>query len=255
MTLTFIGSGSAFSLENYQSNMMLEAENGKKLLLDCGSDARFALKELGIGYKDIDGVYISHLHADHVGGLEWLGFSRKFDPRYGKPHLYISRFLKNELWSSVISGGMSSLQGEVADLYTYFTVHSIEKNRSFTWENVEFQLVQTVHIMSGFHIVPSFGLLFTINGVTTFLTTDTQFSPEQIKDFYKKAHIILHDCETAEIESGVHAHYRKLITLPPEIKQKMWLYHYQDGEQPNAAADGFLGFVKKGQVFDYTCAE
>ena len=28
---------------------------------------------MGLGYADIDAVYISHLHADHVGGLEWLG--------------------------------------------------------------------------------------------------------------------------------------------------------------------------------------
>ncbi len=251
MKLIFIGSGSAFTLMNYQSNMVIESDNGKKLLVDCGSDARFALNSLGITYADIDGVYISHLHADHVGGLEWLGFSRKFEPHRPKPELYISRFLKNELWNNVLSGGMLSLQGEVADLETYFEVHSIPKNGSFTWENVEFQLVQAIHIMSGFHLVPSFGLLFTINGIKTFLTTDTQFSPEQIKDFYNMADLIFHDCETSQSESKVHAHYKKLRTLPEKFKRKMWLYHYQDGELPDAIADGFLGFVKRGQVFDY----
>ena len=251
MKLTFIGSGSAFSLQNYQSNMILRADDGTILLIDCGADARFALRDLGFTYKDIDNVYISHLHSDHVGGLEWLGFTRKFDPLCTKPKLYISRYIKNDLWSNVLSGGMLSLQGEVADLDTYFEVDSISKNQGFTWKDINFQLIQAVHIMSGFHIVPSFGLLFTINGISTFLTTDMQFSPTQITDFYKKADLIFHDCETSPYKSGVHAHYSELCTLPMEFKQKMWLYHYQDGELPDAQSDGFLGFVQKGQTFDY----
>jgi ribonuclease BN (tRNA processing enzyme) len=251
MKLIFAGSGAAFTLTNYQSNMIVESDNGKRLLLDCGSDARFSLKRLGITYANIDSIYISHLHADHVGGLEWLGFSTKFDSQCKKPHLYISRLIKNELWSNVLSGGMLSLQGEVADLDTYFEIHSIAHNGSFCWEGVEFQLVQTIHIMDGFSIVPSFGLLFTINGIKTFLTTDTQFSPDQIKDFYDMADLIFHDCETAQIKSGVHAHYNKLRTLSEKFKKKMWLYHYQDGELPDAKADGFLGFIRMGHVFDY----
>ena len=251
MKLIFVGSGSAFTLENYQSNMLIEADNGARLLIDCGMDIRFGLKELGLNYKNIDSVYISHLHSDHVGGMEWLGFTRKFDSRCTKPKLYISRYIKNELWSNVLSGGMLSLQGEVADLDTYFEVHSIPRNQGFVWQGVDFQLVQAIHIMSGFHLVPSFGLLFSIKGIKTFLTTDTQFSPTQINDFYDMADLILHDCETTQYKSKVHAHYQELRTLPDKVKKKMWLYHYQDGKLPDAPSDGFLGFVKKGQVFDY----
>lgn len=251
MKLQFVGTGSAFTLENYQSNMLIEADNGDRLLIDCGADARFALKDLGLGYRDIENVYISHLHSDHVGGMEWLGFTRKFDPSCTKPKLFVSRYIKNELWSNVLSGGMLSLQGEVADLDTYFEVQTIPKNQGFEWEGVNFQLIQAIHIMSGFHLVPSFGLMFAMNGVKTFLTTDTQFSPNQIKNFYDMADIIFHDCETAKYKSGVHAHYDSLHTLPKEVKQKMWLYHYQDGPLPDARAEGFLGFVKKGQIFDY----
>lgn len=251
MIIRFIGVGSAFTLNNYQSNLLIESGSGKKMLVDCGSDARFALQDIGMTHRDLDSIYISHLHADHVGGLEWLGFATKFDSTCPKPHLYISRYLKNELWSNVLSGGMLSLQGEVADLDTYFEVHSIPKNGNFIWEDVKFQLIQTVHIMDGFSIVPSFGLIFAVNNIKSFLTTDTQFAPEQLKDFYDMADIIFQDCETAQFESGVHAHYDKLKTLSDNVKRKMWLYHYQDGDLPNAASDGFRGFIVKGQIFDY----
>src|SRR5215813_8474415 len=72
MKLTFIGTGSAFTMDNFQSNMLLE-DSGKRLLIDAGGDVRFALAKVGLGAKDIDALYISHLHADHIGGIEWLG--------------------------------------------------------------------------------------------------------------------------------------------------------------------------------------
>jgi hypothetical protein len=45
-----------------------------------------------------------------------------------------------------------------------------------------------------------------------------------------------------------------LSALSAEIKRKMWLYHYQPGPLPDAEKDGFRGFVKRGQTFDFSNA-
>jgi ribonuclease BN (tRNA processing enzyme) len=87
MKITFIGSGSAFTTNNYHSNILITSNN-KNLLIDCGSDARFALKEAGYSFNDIDGIFVSHLHADHIGGLEWLGLTNKFvSPEHRRPQI------------------------------------------------------------------------------------------------------------------------------------------------------------------------
>lgn len=254
MKLTFIGSGSAFTVNsnNYHSNMLFETDSGKKLLIDCGSDARVALAALDYSHKDISGVYISHLHADHAGGLEWLAFTTVFDTeREEKPTLYISRSIIQPLWEHVLSGGMASLQGRIATLETYFKPHPLNKNEPFYFDGVRFDLLQTVHIMNGFCIVPSFGLIFKVGDKTIFITTDTQFCPDQTRDFYAMADLIFHDCETTKTMSGVHSHYSQLKTLSDEVKAKMWLYHYNPGPLPNCVNDGFRGFVERGQVFDF----
>jgi hypothetical protein len=31
----------------------------------------------------------------------------------------------------------------------------------------------------------------------------------------------------------------------------MWLYHYNTGDLPDAKNDGFLGYVQKGQIFEF----
>jgi hypothetical protein len=85
-----------------------------------------------------------------------------------------------------------------------------------------------------------------------------------MKAFYGEANHIFQDCETAPFKSGVHANYVDLKTLSPEIKAKMWLYHFQDNViedyetwNAKAIADGFRGFMKTGAVFarDYAKQE
>jgi len=281
MKMQFVGVGSAFTTqEYYQSNVLVIAESGKKLLIDCGSDARFALQELNIKPDDLDGAYVSHLHADHVGGLEWLAFCTYFNPNAERPKLYCNSELMPQLWEQALRGGLESIQGKVVTLTEYFECVPIPQNESFYWENIEFTPVQTVHVMAGYYIKYSYGLLIQeestesiaydepydalgngcinsyrrverkVEKPVVFFTTDTQFCPNQIKDFYNRADIIFHDCETFPFKSGVHAHYEDLKTLDKETKEKMWLYHYQPNPSQDAKEDGFAGFVQKGQVFE-----
>ena len=42
MRIGFAGTGSAFTMKNYQTNTLIE-QNGKYLLIDAGMDIRFSL--------------------------------------------------------------------------------------------------------------------------------------------------------------------------------------------------------------------
>lgn len=251
--LIFLGSGSAFTVgaDNFQSNMLFVSEQGNKLLIDCGSDIRFSLHAVGLSYLDITNIYISHLHADHVGGLEYVGFSTKFDPKCNKPNLYLSKELAGELWNNTLSGGMRSIEGDIADLDTFFEKHTIDCDRSFVWSEIKFNLVKATHVDTGYFLSPSYGLFFELDGIKVFLTTDVKLCPDEIGEFYQRADIIFQDCGTSRFPISIHAHYEQLLTLPKQIRKKMWLYHYQPGPLPDAKKDGFCGFVKRGQTFEF----
>jgi phosphoribosyl 1,2-cyclic phosphodiesterase len=250
MKITYLGTGSAFCMNNFQTNALIE-NNGQKLLIDAGSDIRFSLAEQKLTANDLDAVYISHQHADHIGGVEYIAFVTYFMPNKEPITLYANQFLVKDMWIETLCGGLKSIQGKCMGLSDYFKVQPVACNQPFWWQNIEFIPVQTVHVMDGYKIVSSFGLMVRYHGETIFMTTDTQFAPSQLLDFYKQATLIFHDCETTPFASGVHAHYNQLSTLDEQTKEKMWLTHYQDGELPDAEADGFKGFVKKGQVFKF----
>lgn len=267
MKLTFIGVGSAFTKRYYQSNMLLESK-GKKLLIDCGTTAHNALSQLGkerdgkpLSVKDINALYISHPHADHIGGLEEFALLSYFcpdkkifwsdDPKgLGRPTLFIDRAFAKTLWDESLRGGLSTLQNQVATLETYFNVVEVAKNETFSFAGTEFQPVQVIHVVTGFSFMPSYGLIWKGPNKKVFLTTDAQHCPNQIFDFYRSVDIIFQDCETTPFKSGVHAHYSELKTLPEDIKSKMHLYHYADSDLPNAVGDGFSGFIQQYQSFD-----
>ncbi len=254
MKLVFLGSGSAFTVGagNFQSNILLIKDDRQKLLLDCGSDIRFSLYAAGYSYRDITAIYLSHLHSDHAGGLEYIGFSRKFDDSCDRSKLYLHPDLINPLWQNTLSGSMGYLSEEEADLNSYFELETHHDKRNFSWSRILFELVQVVHVRdSQDKLMPSYGLFFVLDGTKIFLTTDTQFDLAILNPYYQQADLIFQDCETTASPTKVHAHYQQLVTLPRAIKQKMWLYGYQPGTLPNAQKADFLGFVQCGQEFDF----
>lgn len=253
LKLTFLGTGSAFTVGegNYHSNILLEdLATNKKLLFDCGSDARLSCYEAGYMVDDIDAVYVSHVHADHTGGLEWLGFSKYFNPNDDIADLYISQDIMVSLWSS-LAPGMSSLEDREATLETYFNVHPINLNRRFVWQGHAFHLQYAKHVINNGVELPCYGLLLEVNGTSIYITSDTRNVYEDNPELYQRADVIFHDCETLDFKSGVHANYTELVELPKKIRNKMWLYHYNSGKTQEPEKDGFKGFVQKGQIFEF----
>ena len=252
MDLLVLGTGSAFTTDphNFQSNMVLVAASGRRLLIDCGTDIRWSLARQRLSCTDVTDIYISHLHSDHIGGLECIGFQTKFGPACQRPRLYIEASLVDPLWNRSLRGGMEIVADGQTDLDTFFDVRPLSAAAPFEWEGMQLQLVPTMHVSAPGAHMGSFGLMIAVGGRRALLTTDTQCTPTHLASYYADADLIFHDCETSPNKTTVHAHYDELAQLPEATRGKTWLYGYQPGALPDAVADGFLGFVRPGQSFE-----
>ena len=76
-----IGNGGGLDVDKINTSFVIHIDNKPSILIDCGFNVPKKLKELDY-IKDIEYVFITHKHMDHIGGLETLIYLRYFI--YGK---------------------------------------------------------------------------------------------------------------------------------------------------------------------------
>jgi len=86
MQLTVVGSSDAFNAAGRgHSCFLLEGDGVGPLMVDFGATALAALKRLGRDPGELEGIAITHLHGDHIGGLAFLLIDLMFNAIRTRP--------------------------------------------------------------------------------------------------------------------------------------------------------------------------
>jgi ribonuclease Z len=72
--VTLLGTGTPVPAMNRFGPSILVEAAGQKFLFDAGRGALQRLAQLRVRWQDVDGVFLTHLHSDHVVGFPdlWL---------------------------------------------------------------------------------------------------------------------------------------------------------------------------------------
>jgi phosphoribosyl 1,2-cyclic phosphodiesterase len=243
-TMRWLGTGSAFNYALGNNSFYVERAGGALTLVDCGPTTAGNLMQSG-RIADVTDIAITHLHADHVGGLEALGFYHYFVlHRRGddRPMLRLpTATLAHDLWEHTLRGGMANIcdeQGEArqGSLETFFRIEM--GARVAVAGMPAFDYLPTLHVEG----LESYALRFE-NG--DYFSADTVDPPPH------DPKRIFQDCEFSNSEHGIHITYGQLIrALPREVRAKTWLTHLNPKhEAMYDPADGFAGLVMPGDKF------
>lgn len=258
MKVTFLGVGAAFSRKNANSNVLVES-GPVKLLIDCGSTAPASLIEYGLTLKDVTHMLITHLHADHIGGLEEVAFMTKFVFKNFVKIVSTPSLLHN-LWEYSLKGGLEYIEEVPADqtpqtLSHFFDLAEITSPQWFSIDEnspLQIKLIPSNHVKG----MESYAIEVKENkpdGQQFFFSGDMKYDPKLIEDKLTDNLYIFHDCQLTDSGErnalGVHASYNQLRQLSESARNKTWLYHYGDDSLPDAQQDGFIGFLKHLQSF------
>jgi ribonuclease BN (tRNA processing enzyme) len=223
--LTFLGTGSAFS-KKFGNNSAVVSVGDKNLLIDCGRTTPDDLAKSEFTWSDIDAIFITHLHGDHVYGLEEAGFFGRYVLKK-KPHIiFPHKKVKIDLWERVLKGTM--MQGDLARNMTfddYFTYEIVDdRAQYFDFNGVMFSVFTTKHVPNK----KSYGLVIGEYNYIVY-TSDTLFDEITIKAFADDgAKAIFHDCQIPNYEGKVHCSLDELASLPESIREKIIIMHYGD---------------------------
>src|SRR5215211_5346194 len=80
MKFIVLGSGSSVPHPSRSSSgYWLESETGS-LLLDCSASVIHRMAQESLDWANLDAIWISHFHLDHIGGLAPFLFATKYAP-------------------------------------------------------------------------------------------------------------------------------------------------------------------------------
>ena len=263
LSLTFIGTGSAFSKKFFQNNLMV-VKGGEHLLIDCGTRTPEALHILDLSVTKVSNYLITHSHADHIGGLEEVMLVNRYGP-HKKPKMIITEKLERIVWSMSLRGGSAfneRHEGKPLVFADFWNVAHPKKVRGADRELCETSLgdlgillFRTMHIpdsAAGWaDSFPSYGILFDRR---VLFTSDSRFDPDLIvkMDAEFPLEAIFHDCQL--FTGGVHASLEEIAGLPPGIKAKTRLMHYGDRIdefRERIAELGFQGVTEQWETYSF----
>jgi ribonuclease BN (tRNA processing enzyme) len=224
-----LGVGDTFSEHNTTASILIELD-GFRLGVDCPDSYRRVLTQaskpqnLALDINTIDHMLITHVHGDHMNGLEGFAFWKYFVEKK-KTHLYTSPEARADIWDRRLSAPMDRLfdgrefkQMRFEDYFDY---------RALSWTEPVALGPLRVRTYRTIHHVPTTALLieWTTGRKTRKLgySADTAFDPKLI-DFFADADLIIHETNYGP----AHTPYESLSSLPADVRARMRLIHYPD---------------------------
>ncbi len=218
-TLHFLGTGAAHAAELGSSAAVIERDGRPLLLVDCGPDT---LDRYMAAYDaPPEALYITHVHMDHVGGMERLFARLWFDDAWrGRTRLFVHAALVP--W---LQGRVADYPGVLAEGGVNFweAFRLIPCTRGFWHEDWWFDVFPTRHHVQG----TSYGLA--LEGSVVF-TGDTRPIPEALARYAQAGELIAHDCGVLgnPSHSGIDDLERE---YDDAMRAALLLYHYGSTEE------------------------
>ena len=72
MEVCLLGTGGMMPLPQRHLTALWVRSFGTSFLIDCGEGTQVSMRRVGWSFKDIDTIFLTHMHGDHVAGLPGL---------------------------------------------------------------------------------------------------------------------------------------------------------------------------------------
>lgn len=197
--VTLLGTGAPPpSVERFGPSTLVEA-GAKKFIVDAGRGAMQRLHQLGIPFADIDGMFLTHHHSDHVVGFPDLWLTGWIGRPWGKRNVPL------EVW------GPAGTKAMMDHLTQAFAVDIRVRRRNYPPEGVrlvaheigEGSIVDTDGIkISAFEVdhggeeLPAYGYRIDYRGRSAVLSGDTTFNENLIRHA-QGADLLVHEVTAA----------------------------------------------------------
>ena len=217
MRVTLLGTGSpAPVMARFGPSILVEAAE-QKFLFDAGRGALLRLTQANVKYKDIQGVFFTHLHSDHVVGF---------------PDLWLTGWLTGQRIAPLQVWGPKGTKKMVSNLEKAFEfdikarisddtgspdgisikAEDIKEGVVFEKNGVKVTAFEVDHEQ----VKPAFGYRIDYAGRSVVLSGDTRYSENLIR-YSKAVDLLIHEVVSPEVLAR--------LKFPAELTKTIISYH------------------------------
>jgi ribonuclease BN (tRNA processing enzyme) len=242
LEVVVLGVGDSFS-EKHRPTAMLLSYGGFQLAIDCPDMYRSVLRGAAersgrpLTLLDVDHMLITHLHGDHMNGLEGVAFYKHFVQKR-RLVLVSSPEVRSAVWEERLKASMGVLWDGAQ--FRQMTFDDYFEHIALSWEGDVSVGPFRIRARRTLHHVPTSALLVEAGGRRLGYSSDTAFDPELIA-FLEPADLIIHETNLGP----AHTPYAALAALPEELRTRMRLVHYPDHFDVGASA---IAALREGEI-------
>ncbi len=221
IVVTMLGtSAPAVSTVRFGPSTLVQA-GGLNLLFDAGRGAATRLTQLGVSLGNIEGVFITHFHSDHLNGFADLWMTGYLGPHggrstplnvYGPPGIMeitdglLAAYLADRAIRG--SGGLVVNEGTLIETHEYSADGVVFEN-----EGVRVTAFEVNH---GELIKPAYGYRVDYAGRSVVISGDTKYN-QNVIDYGRGVDLLIHEVDITT--DPAHQNIRNNHTSPEEAGQ------------------------------------
>ena len=239
--ITLLGTGAPVpSMERFGPSILVEA-GGQKLLFDCGRGAAQRLWQLKIPLGQIDALFLTHLHSDHVVGIPdvWLtGWIPAVYGRRAKPFQVFGTDGTKEMMENFVkafSWDIRTRSKEMNKTDSGALVIPLDIKEGFIWEKNGLKVTPFTVRHAAF-IDSALGYRIDYAGHSVILSGDTRYSENLIR-YAKGADVVIHEVAASNEHSmktsplinqilGFHTSPEDAAKVFDQVKPKLAVYSH-----------------------------
>jgi ribonuclease BN (tRNA processing enzyme) len=198
MHLQFVGCGDAFGSGGRFNTCFHLVGDGINALIDCGASSLISMNRFAISRNDIEVIFISHFHADHVGGLPFFLLEANYVLKRKRALTIVGPAGLKAHYAEVMEGAFPGTRK--LDLNFPLTLQELEIGKRSDVGRVQ---VTPFHVVHDDRAGPCLGFRFEVEGKIIAYSGDTEWT-ETLVDVGHEADLFI--CEAYTRDKPVKTH-------------------------------------------------